>query len=38
MCQEYSSVPSSVCLSASCIGTFDVGAVSSGKEALLLCV
>ena len=38
MCQEYSSVPSSVCRSASCIGTFDGGAVSSIVEVLLLCV
>ena len=36
MCQEYSSVPCSVCLSASCIVIFDVDATSSGKEALLL--
>ena len=38
MCQEYSSVPRSVCLNASCIVTFDVGAVCSSIEALLLCV
>ena len=38
MCQEYSSAPCSVHLSASCIETFDVFAVSSGMEALLPCV
>ena len=38
MCQGYDSVPSSVCLSTSCIGTFAAGIVSSGMEALLLCV
>ena len=38
MCQKYSSVPCSVCLSASCIGTFHVSAVSSGMEAVLICV
>ena len=36
MCQNYSSVPTSVCLSTSCIGTFDGGAVRSGMEVLLL--